>query len=218
MKSAHEEKLVSLVQQSLDKDPIDHVQFINCFTEENRFLASFLIGHIVDQRKQTDKILEIVTDLSANSRDNKISVVNISKFFILYPHLLEHYDYDLEQNVITYHGEVLEADGAELTYLSIELENYFGGRDIFHGDLLKAIKRYFLRLHKEDHDLNQEVEAICQEYLRDSKTKKRTRVPMKYLRANIQIPLAQLKAIMKENNYSEWKDKSKTVYYYKNEN
>lgn len=218
MKSAHEEKLVGLVQASLDRDPIDHIQFLNCFTEENKFLASFLIGHIVNQRNQTEEILKIVTDLSTNQRDNKISIVNVSKLFILYPNLLKDYDYDIEKKCITYEGKSLANDSEELTYLSIELETYFGSRDIPHSDLLKAIKRYFLRIHKEIKATAKDVELLCQEYLAGSKTRQRTRIPQKFLRDNLELPLPEIKSIMADNGYVEWKDKSKTVYFYKLEN
>ena len=215
MKSAHEEKLAVLVQSSLDRDPVDHEQLVACFSDENKFLASLLIGHLLDNKKKTDQILEVVIN---NSKDNRVSIVNISRLFVLYPNLLEHYDYDLELSCITYDGLPLPKDSEYLTYLSIELETYFGTKDIPHGDLLKAIKRYFLRIHKENNETAQDVEALCQEYLKGSKTRKRIRVPQKFLRDNLDLPLPEIKQIMEGNGYAEWKDKSKTVYFYKLEN
>jgi len=215
MKSAHEDhdnKLATLVQAGLNKDPIDHEQLINCFSDENKFLAALLIGHILESRKKSDEILEVVIN---NSKDNKVSIVNISRLFVLYPNLLEHYDYDLELNCITYDGVELPKDSPELTYLSIDLEQYFGTKDIPHKDLLVAIKRYFLRIHKENRDINQQVEIICKDYLAGSKTKKRTRIPQKHLRANIDLPLNEIKNIMALNGYVEWKYKNNCVHFYK---
>ena len=212
MKSAHEEKLVQMVQTSLDRDPVDHEKLVACFSDSDKFMAALLIGHLLDNKKKTDQILEVVLN---NSKDNRVSIINISRLFVLYPNLLEHYDYDLELNCITCDALPLPNDSVELTYLSIELEAYFGSKDIPHGDLLKAIKRYFLRIHKENNETAQDVELLCQEYLTSSKTRKRIRVPQKYLRDNLQLPLGEIKVIMEANGYAEWKDKSKTVYFYK---
>ena len=223
MKSAHEEKLVGLVKSSLDRNPIDDIQLLDCFTEDNRLIAAVMIGHIVAQRKElaeqtrkTDEILQMVTDLAANSKHNtKISIINVSRLFVLYPHLLERYDYDLALDAITYDQKVLPNNSPELTYLSIELEQYFGSRDISHSDLLKAIKRYFMRIHKDNNNVNEQVEEICQEYLTGSKTKPRTRIPQKHLRASIDLPLNEIKNIMALNGYVEWKDKNNCVHFYK---
>ena len=98
MKSAHEEKLSVLVQSSLDRDPVDHEQLVACFSDDNKFLASLLIGHLLDNKRKTDQILEVVMN---NTKDNRVSIVNISRLFVLYPDLLEHYDYDLSLKRIT---------------------------------------------------------------------------------------------------------------------
>lgn len=223
MKSANEETLVDLVKSGLDRNPIDDIQLLDCFTEDNRLIAAVMIGHIIGQRKElaeqtrkTDEILKMVTDLAANTKHNtKISIINVSKLFVLYPDLLDHYDYDLELDAITYDGVALPPKSQHLMYLSIELERYFGSRDISHSDLLKAIKRYFMRIHKDSNNINEQIEFICQEYLNGSKTKPRTRIPQKHLRASTDLPLNEIKNIMAINGYVEWKDKNNCVHFYK---
>ena len=66
-----------------------------------------------------------------------------------------------------------------------------------------------------DKSLSLQIENICKSYLEESKTRKRTRVPLKFLRSTVQLPLAQIKAIMLENHYTMKKDKNNMVYFYK---
>lgn len=66
----------------------------------------------------------------------------------------------------------------------------------------------------KEETLSYKVRLICEEYLAASKTKKRTRVPMKYLRSVLDLPLKQIKDLMYDIGYVEWKDKAFNIHYY----
>ena len=59
------------------------------------------------------------------------------------------------------------------------------------------------------------VGEYCKEYLKSSITKKRTRVPLKSIRSYFtDLSLADIKSIMYDIGYVEWKDKAFNIHYY----
>lgn len=224
MKSADPQSaLVSTVKESLDKDPTDEERIIECFVAEDQSLATVLVSAYVDQKKDLEAMKQVLLKMQekqdqtyelllSSNNNRKITTTSLSRFFSLHSDLLDGFGY--EEEYITYEGEKLKPESKALLGLSVRLEDYFGTKEIAFKDLLIAIKRYFFKLNQQDNALKDHVLLICEEYLAASKTKKRTRVPMKYLRSVLDLPLKQIKDLMYDIGYVEWKDKAFNIHYY----
>jgi hypothetical protein len=224
MKSATPESaLVTTVKQSLDKDPTDEERIIECFASEDQSLATIIVSAYVDQKRDLQAMREVMVkmqqkqeqtyELLLSSNNNKrITSTSLSRFFDLHPELLEGFNYDGE--FILFKGEKLKPESNALLSLSIRLEDYFGTKEIQFKDLLIAIKRYFFKIQQQDDSFKNHILLMCEEYLNESKTRKRTRVPMKYIKTIVDLPLQEIKDLMYSIGYVEWKDKAGNLHYY----
>lgn len=224
MKSANPEtSLVRTVKESLDKDPTDEERIISCFTAEDQTLATIIVSAYVDQKRDLATMKEVMVRMQekqdqtynlllSSNHNKKITSVSLSRFFDLHPEILEGFSYDGES--ILHNAEKLKPDSNALLALSIKLEDYFGTKEIHFKDLLVAMKRYFFKHQQQMEQYHDQIILLCEEYLSECKTKRRTRVPLKYLKTIIDLPNKDIKNLMTTIGYKEWKDKSGSLYYY----
>lgn len=224
MKPANPEtSLVTTVKESLDKDPTDEERIISCFTVEDQTLATIIVSAYVDQKRDLAAMRDVMAKMQekqdqtydlllSSTHSKKITSVSLSRFFDLHPDIIADFSYNGES--ILYCGEKLKPDSNALLALSIKLEDYFGTKEIHFKDLLVAMKRHFFKHQQQVEQYHDQILLLCEEYLSECKTKRRTRVPLKHLKTIINLPNKDIKALMIAIGYKEWKDKSGSLYYY----
>jgi len=148
----------------------------------------------------------------------RVNQMTLSKFFLNHEHILK--DYSLSgDNQILYKGDLLDSSSTTLLELSIDLETYFGNKNIHLKVLLSAIKRYLITVQKNANYFQDYLIEVVEEYLSQQTTKKRRRVGLSYLR-NIckdvpELTVANIKSIMYNAGYFTKTDKSHKVFFYK---
>jgi hypothetical protein len=220
MKTANVQNSMSLqvlaVQEGLDRDPTDEERILDSFPDDSsRLLASLLLTAYMDSKKDNAKIQkkqdEIYELLLNSTRSTRVTAVSLSQFFFLHPDLLEEFSYI--EGSIFFKGKKLNPDSEGLLSLSLKLETFFGSRDIPFKDLLIGIKRYFFKLSEQEDSFYEYIRQACDEYIAGSKTKRRTRIPLKHLRTIFDISIEDIRAAMMHIGYVEIKDKSATVFF-----
>jgi hypothetical protein len=99
------------------------------------------------------------------------------------------------------------------TSLSLELEDYFGTRNIPLDTLINRSKKYLVTVDKNNLDYQNILSDLAEEYLAGSKTRKRTRVPMSYLRTTVDIKPVEIRAVMTSAGYYVTTDKNNCIYF-----
>lgn len=232
MKTANPE-VVDTLNTALDKKPRDSDLVIGLFSDDNRMVASLLVGKLfqtldlLEARSEENlKIQKETKELVATLlKDKDVSTVNpttLAYFFSNNPEILE--DFSFANNSISYKGNFLGSDSEELITLSLQLMKHFGTKHIPFSTLLMAMKRYFVAKKNSTNYLKEFIEAQCEEYLSEYKTKKRTKIPMKFLKDSCSelpdITTNILRLIMSELGYQETKNNTRSVFFSKvnNEN
>lgn len=161
----------------------------------------------IEIKNNKDRIHELTK--STNSRINQTT---LAKFFLSHSELLD--DYSLKaDNKLYFKDVLLTPESNQLLYLSLELEQYFGTRNIPLATLLNGIKRYFVTLEKQESAYRYILEELADSYLKLSRTKKRTRVPMSYLRDETDLKPIEIKSVMTSIGYQIITDKNNCIYF-----
>ena len=208
------------------------------FSDSDRFLASAILGCysklassydantkalqqnkivLEENQRALDESRQLIKELAKESHTTKtVNTVTLAKFFLLHEYLLEGYSLN-ENNQICYENQPLEGSSNILTFLSIDLELYFGNKDIHHSTLLAGIKRYFVSKQKANLYLRDFLKNAAEQYLSQSKTKKRKRVPLKYLREACseidEVTPTLIRSIMTDLGYTAKKDYHNSIYF-----
>lgn len=226
MKSANPEDLLKL---KLAERPLEPHEIAELFTPDNYKISALLLAkqhaqtvdmlqglqntldEVNKQQKETQKLL---VELST---DKKISETKLARFFTTAPHLLVNFDYDFEKKSITFKEIPLEADSEEIAFLSLSLEEYFGTNHIPFSVLLSGIKRYFAIKKKQNFAIRDFLEEYCEETLSNTKTKKRTRIYFKNLKAACEdcpeVTPKVIKDVMQDLGYEQKTDASRVVFF-----
>jgi hypothetical protein len=226
MKSANPEDLLKL---KLAERPLEPYEIAELFTPDNYKISALLLAkqhkqtvdmlqglqntldEVNKQQKETQKLL---VELSA---DKKISETKLARFFTTAPHLLVNFDYDFDEKSITFKELPLEADSEEIAFLSLSLEEYFGTNHIPFSVLLSGIKRYFAIKKKQNFAIRDFLEDYCEETLANTKTKKRTRIYFKNLKAACEdcpeVTPKVIKDVMQDLGFEQKTDASRVVFF-----
>jgi len=245
MKSANP-LLVETINMSLDKQPIDSEAILLTFSDESRFGVSIILEAFVNLDKFTKENMlvleehkkflaeyeqrlklydvqfkhdkERIRDLT-KTVDNRINQTTLAQFFLSHPDLVEGYKLTLD-NKVCYQGIVLSAESNQLLYLSLELENYFGSRNIPLAVVINGLKRYLVTIEKQEVYYRDFLLTVAYEFLSNSKTRKRNKISLKYLRDNMtdypEVTANMIKATMVDAGYIEGKEKNYSVYFTQN--
>jgi hypothetical protein len=228
MKSANPEDLLKI---KLAERPLEPHEIAELFTPDNYKISALLLAkqhaqtvdmlqglqntldEVNKQQKETQKLL---VELST---DKKISETKLARFFTTAPHLLVNFDYDFEEKTITFKELPLEADSEEVAFLSLSLEEYFGTNHIPFSIVLNGIKRYFAIKKKQNFAIRDFLEDYCEETLANTKTKKRTRIYFKNLKAACEdcpeVTPKVIKDVMQDLGYEQKTDASRVVFFEK---
>lgn len=226
MKSANPEDLLKI---KLAERPLEAHDIVELFTPDNYKLSAAILAKqhvetievlggmqkslddLKNQQKETQKLL---VELSA---DKKISETKLARFFTTAPHLLINFDYDFEEKSITFKKLPLEPDSEEVAFLSLSLEEYFGTNHIPFSVLLSGIKRYFAIKKKQNFAVRDFLADYCEETLANTKTKKRTRIYFKNLKAACEdcpeVTPKVIKDIMQDLGFEQKTDASRVVFF-----
>ena len=226
MKSANPEDLLKI---KLAERPLEPHEIAELFTPDNYKISALLLAkqhaqtvdmlqglqntldEVNKQQKETQKLL---VELST---DKKISETKLARFFTTAPHLLVDFDYDFGKKSITFKELPLEADSEEIAFLSLSLEEYFGTNHIPFSVLLSGIKRYFAIKKKQNFAIRDFLEDYCEETLSNTKTKKRTRIYFKNLKAACEdcpeVTPKVIKDVMQDLGYEQKTDASRVVFF-----
>jgi len=227
MKIANPE-VVDTLNTALDKKPRDSDLVIGLFSDDDRMVASLLVGKLfqtldlLEARSEENlKIQKETKDLVATLLKDKdstnVNPTTLAHFFNNNPEILE--DFSFENNSISYKGNFLGSDSEQLITLSLKLEDNFGTKHVPFSTLLMAMKRYFVAKKNSINYLKEFVETQCEDYLSDYKTKKRTKIPMKFLKGICSelpaITTDTLRLLMSELGYEETKNNTRSVFFSK---
>ncbi len=239
LKSANmDETALVKIQQSMNKKPIDEELILNQFSDSDKFLAAAILGcysklansydantkaleqnklALEDNQRALNESRQLIKELAKDNHTTRtVNTVTLAKFFLLHEYLLEGYSLN-DDNQICYEAEPLNVKSNILTFLSLDLELYFGNKDIHHSTLLAGIKRYFASKQKVNFYLRDFLKDLSETYLAQSKTKKRKRVPLKYLRDHCseiaEATPTMIRSLMTDLGYTTKKDYHNSIYF-----
>ena len=148
----------------------------------------------------------------------RINQTTLAKFFLRHEDLVVDYCLGAD-NMVYYKGELLTAETNVLLYLSLDLEKFFGSRNISLSTLMNGLKRYLVAKEKHSNQHQEKLQDIVDDYFKKGKGRPKIRIPLKYLReACAEIPeltLPVIKALMYDMGYPTQADKNGIVYFYK---
>ena len=78
---------------------------------------------------------------------------------------------------------------------------------------MQGIKRYFVKKEKDVGYIKELLRSKCEEYLNDYKTKKKRRIPLKFIKNKVEIETEMIKQLMVELGYEVIFDKNKCVFF-----
>lgn len=165
----------------------------------------------IREQEQTIKSLQSLDD-------KRVNQTTLSHFFLNNEHLVEDFSLN-KKNLLVYKEELLDKESNAILHLSIELEKYFGNKNIHISVVINALKRYLVTKEKNATYFQDFLVDLVEEYLSQQTTKARTRVALSYLRkACSEIPeldVANIKSIMYNAGYIARTDKSNKVFFYR---
>ena len=202
---------VDQVEVAIWKNPIDEITILNAFHEDDKLLASCLIGAFVTISNTQRDTLALIKSLSED-KTNKITATQLSRFFLLHEDLLT--DFSFIDQKLRYKGKEIKATCPTITLLAIKLEDYFGSKDIDFTIILMALKRYFIRKDNQSNEVFEFIAKECRDYLENYTTKKKTKIPLKFVKDLIpDKSVAELKAFMLEAGYKEVKSSQGRLFF-----
>lgn len=245
MKSA-DPNVVQAITTTLDKTPIDRAAIINQLTDDNKaMIVSTILDSYVNLNtaleentlalKETRALLERIVDrervndlalrqsqqtiLKLQSAEAaRINPTTLAKFFLSHEDLVE--DYSLGDDNMVYYKDILVDDKTNiLLYLSIDLEEFFGKKNVPLSTLINGLKRYLVAKQKQANQYQDALLDIVDDFFSQQVTKTRTRISLKYLRDACkdvpELDLPTIKSLMYDAGYPIKKDKNNTVYFYR---
>jgi hypothetical protein len=197
------------LQSSINRYEVTMAENNRLMEELKHELQVYKIAHT--QSEQSIRKLQ-------STENNRINQTTLAKFFLNHKQLLA--DYSLgEDNLVYCNGELLTAASNTLLYLSLDLEQYFGTRNISLSVLINGIKRYLVCVEKQDNDYREVLLDIVAEYFVQDKGRPRTRIPLKYLRTACkdvpELNTLSIKSLMYEAGFPIKTDRNGIVYFYK---
>ena len=212
MKSAHPE-ITTIVQTSLDKRPIDAKSIVEVFPEDCQQAVSIIVNSLFDIKTTLDRTNQLLDSLSKTS-SKKVTATSLANFFTKNSEILK--DYAYRENKIYYKNNPLDKSSLQLVSLSLELEEHFGNQHINFNILLTGLKRYLISRVLLDNNIKEQVLEVASNYLSLSTTKKRTKVPLKYLRDKYpNADASYIKSVLVEAGYTQAKDSHSSIYFTK---
>lgn len=148
----------------------------------------------------------------------RVNTTTLTHFFLNHEHLVKDYSLN-EKNLLMCGDELLTKESRAILHLSIDLEDYFGSKNIHIAIVVNALKRYLVTKEKNSTYFQDFLVDLVEEYLSQQTTKARTRIALSYLRKVCQdIPelnVANIKSIMYNAGYIARTDKSNKVFFYR---
>lgn len=163
------------------------------------------------EQEQTIKNLQTLDD-------KRVNQTTLSHFFLNNEHLVKDFSLN-KKNLLLFKEELLGKESNAILHLSIELEKYFGNKNIHISVVINALKRYLVTKEKNSTYFQDFLVDLVEEYLSEKTTKSRTRIALSYLRKVCEdIPelnVANIKSIMYNAGYITKTDKSNKVFFYR---
>lgn len=218
-------KEILAIREGLKDEPTDEERVIGCFPPDSQPLARFMVRMYIDLKKEMGSIrerlevreeqeLEKFKDFFEVTKSKKISALTVKNFLNGREHLIEGFGYREEDGDVVWEGENIKKGCRGLMLISNEIEEYYGNVEVNFSEILKGLKKYFFLL-EEAINLDKTLLAEkCEEYLSNSKTKKRKRVPWSCIKETFpDLTLEEVRPLMKALRYIEEKNSSGVIFF-----
>lgn len=190
---------IVLLTKSLTEIPPNTKQALTYFEKEQekaQVVLSFIETLYINQLKTTELLNELSNSLIA---DRHITVTGLANFFFIQENLVNHFY--LHGDKVFSNNTIVSEESEVISKLSVELEKFFGNKDIYFGVLLQSIKRYLKKKQYMEDDKKNDVVGYAEHYLKNHVTRKRTKIALKELRNNFpNLKPAQIKQEMINSN------------------
>lgn len=181
--------------------------------ENNRLMAE--LKHELQVYKVAHKQGEQSIRRLQSLENYRINQTTLAKFFLNHEELIADFSLGVD-NMIYHKGILLTSDSNVLMYLSLDLEEFFGSRNISFSTLMNGLKRYLVAKHKHSNQHQEQLQNIVEDFFKKGKGRPKTRIPLKYLREVCkELTLPVIKSLMSDLGYPIHTDKNGIVYFYK---